>query len=267
MISLSRALIRLAATLAIVCHAMPAAAQTFGPSPTISPATVTESTNGQGTVITVPVTLSPAPTEPFSVAFSTVPIVDFIDERRPASPGLDYVETAGTLVFQPGQTQASFRVTVIDDAIDEPTEFIAVAVATVTGPRNAVPALLNVLDDDAAPVAIPDVGFVNEQEGAVIHVPVKLQGSSAFDILIDWQTLNVPDGPPGQALSPDDYTAASGTLRIPAGRSVGVIDVPVRGDTLREPDEFIVVSFSNPRGATLGGFFGLGFGVILDGSR
>ena len=42
------------------------------------------------------------------------------------------------------------------------------------------------------------------------------------------------------------------------------MSVAVNGDTVPEPDETFLVSFRNPTNATLGGFFGLGYGVILD---
>jgi hypothetical protein len=222
--------------------------------------TLSESSN----VITVWVSLSTPPSAPFAVDFITIlPLVDLGAGRGPAAPGLDYVETAGTLVFQPGQTQLSFPITVIDDDIDETTEAIGVLVRPQTS-FVSVGRVIDISDDDPAPIAVPDVGFVNEQEGAIVHVPVKLQGRSDFDILIDWTTQDASNGSFAQALPPADYIPSSGTLRIPARSSVGVIDIPIRGDAAPEADELIVVSFRNPRGATLGGFLGLGFGVILD---
>jgi len=42
------------------------------------------------------------------------------------------------------------------------------------------------------------------------------------------------------------------------------VTISVNGDTLVEPDEWIVVGFNHPMNARMGGFWGLGFGVILN---
>lgn len=231
-----------------------------------TPSSGIESTDGKGTVVTVRVTLAePRPTV-LRLEYATVNVnLGPINGRTSAEAGLDYVPTSGELVLQPGETTASFTVTLIDDEIFEGPEFVLFG---VQGP-NGVPFLadaFHVDDDDGPPVAVPGTGFVNEGDGQIVHVPITLSSPSASEIRIPWKTVNVPDGPFGQALAPDDYVPLSGTLRIPPGRLTGVVDIAVLADTLREPDEFIVVSFGPPSGggATLGGFFGLGFGVILD---
>ncbi len=42
------------------------------------------------------------------------------------------------------------------------------------------------------------------------------------------------------------------------------MSVVVKGDEIDEPDEAIALVLSNPTNARLGGFFGLGFGIIAD---
>lgn len=53
----------------------------------------------------------------------------------------------------------------------------------------------------------------------------------------------------------EDYGSASGTLRIPAGAASATISIPVRGDTVDESDETVLVNLSSPDRA-----------VIADGS-
>ncbi len=55
------------------------------------------------------------------------------------------------------------------------------------------------------------------------------------------------------AVSNTDYTATSGTLTIPAGQSVAFIDVMVKGDSLRQADQFFKVELSNLVNAKLDG--------------
>jgi hypothetical protein len=42
------------------------------------------------------------------------------------------------------------------------------------------------------------------------------------------------------------------------------VDVVVNGDGVDEPDEVVVVALREPTNASIGGFWGLGFGGITD---
>src|SRR5205085_132498 len=66
----------------------------------------------------------------------------------------------------------------------------------------------------------------------------------------------------GSATSANDYTAASGTLTIPAGQTSGTITVLVNGDRLGEPNETFFVNLSSATNATIAD--GQGIGTILD---
>lgn len=60
----------------------------------------------------------------------------------------------------------------------------------------------------------------------------------------------------------DDYTKKSGTLTIPANQYSAIIEIPVRGDSLREADKTFYVQLSAPVNATIGSK-GKGTGTIL----
>ena len=55
----------------------------------------------------------------------------------------------------------------------------------------------------------------------------------------------------GTATAGTDFVAKSGTLTIPAGATVGVIAVDVKGDRQVEPEETFTVKLTEPQGATL----------------
>ena len=57
----------------------------------------------------------------------------------------------------------------------------------------------------------------------------------------------------GTAIAGNDFTAVSGTVTIPANQSVGYIDVPVRGDSLRQADQTFFVQLSIPVNAKIAG--------------
>ena len=64
------------------------------------------------------------------------------------------------------------------------------------------------------------------------------------------------------AKAAEDYTAAAGTLTIPAGQTTGTITVLVNGDRLGEPNETFCVNLSAPTNATIAD--GQAIGTILD---
>jgi fibronectin type 3 domain-containing protein len=66
----------------------------------------------------------------------------------------------------------------------------------------------------------------------------------------------------GTATAGSDYTAASGTLTIPAGQTNGTIVVSVNGDTTIEADETFYVNLSGATGATI--LDSQGMGTILN---
>ena len=59
-----------------------------------------------------------------------------------------------------------------------------------------------------------------------------------------------------------DYMASNGTVTFTPGQTSAEIHIPVLADSSPGPDEHIVISFHDPTNATLGGFWGLGFGII-----
>jgi Glycosyl hydrolases family 16/Calx-beta domain len=89
---------------------------------------------------------------------------------------------------------------------------------------------------------------------------VNVDNVSAKPITVDYTTLD------GTATS-KDYTPKSGTLTIPANQYNITIDIPVRGDSLAEPNKIFYVQLSNPVNATISGS-GKATGTIIctDGS-
>ena len=128
---------------------------------------------------------------------------------------------------------------------------------------------------DPVPIAVstsiqtiqPGQASVNEGNTATVdlRVPVTLSAPFALTVTVDWATQVVPDAPPGQADPATDYTAASGTVTFAPGETTQHVTISVNGDTLVEPNEYIVVQFTNPTNAELGG--GVGLGVITNDDR
>jgi beta-glucanase (GH16 family) len=56
----------------------------------------------------------------------------------------------------------------------------------------------------------------------------------------------------GTAKAGADYTAASGTASIPPGQTETYVDVQVKGDSLRQPDQTFFIQLNSPVNCTLG---------------
>jgi hypothetical protein len=74
---------------------------------------------------------------------------------------------------------------------------------------------------------------------------VSLSNASASNVSVSYATSDLA------ATAGSDYTAAAGTLTIPAGQTSGTFTVLVTGDTTPETHEKFMVTLSNPVGATI----------------
>jgi YVTN family beta-propeller protein len=96
-----------------------------------------------------------------------------------------------------------------------------------------------------------------------LQVPVSLSAASSQTVTAHWATLFVPGAPCCEADPSTDYVPASGTVTFAPGQTTASVTIQVIGGNVVQPNEYIVVSFTNPTNANIGGFWGLGFGGIL----
>jgi hypothetical protein len=112
----------------------------------------------------------------------------------------------------------------------------------------------------SAGITVFDVSLTEGQNGTTTaSFYVRLSFASASDVTVAYGTAN------GSATAGTDYNAASGTLTIPAGQLIRTIEITVRGDRKREPDEVFYVNLTNPSGATIAD--GQGIGTLRNDDR
>ena len=80
-----------------------------------------------------------------------------------------------------------------------------------------------------------------------MNLAVNLSSASGFDV-----TLPFAVGASSTASNPADYTIATSPITIPAGMTTANIAVTVKGDTLDEANETVIVTLGTPTNATLG---------------
>jgi hypothetical protein len=114
------------------------------------------------------------------------------------------------------------------------------------------------------PVVYPTTGAVAEGDSGsrTVSIPVILTTKSRSTITVRYRTQSIAS--PGNAVTPQDYVASSGTLRFTPGEKVQRIRVTIRGDRSHERNEQFLVLLSNAVNAKVGGFYGIGVGTIVN---
>ena len=108
-------------------------------------------------------------------------------------------------------------------------------------------------------------GLEGDAGTTILELPVRLSIASSQTVTASWTTVRPPNLPRYPADVGSDYTAASGTVTFAPGDTEEVVSIPVVGDTVRDaPLEYLVVSFTGPTNAKMGGYWGLGLGSIVD---
>ena len=201
------------------------------------------------------VSLSEASTSPVTVSYATA-------NAAASAPG-DYKSKSGTLNFAPGVTNATVKVPVTGDTVDEADEAFTVVLSGATGAViGDATGSGSVVDDDPKTVtglrlAIGDVAVHEGDAGARAAVfTVSLSKASTSTVKVSFATANAT------AAKTVDYTRSTGTLSFAAGVTSMTVKVPIVPDTLGEDDETFAVILSAASGATITDANGLG--TIID---
>ena len=155
---------------------------------------------------------------------------------------------AGVLEISAGDSKGTITFPVLADGISDDGETLKVEIfSAATGQRaGSVSATGNIatttiLDQDNLTVSIGDAPSVTE--GANATFTITLSAASDQDVSAGWSTKQAGDAlDPGETALPDkDYTAASGTVSIPAGDRSATFTVTTTQDTLVEGAETFLV--------------------------
>ena len=183
-----------------------------------------------------------------------------------AVEGTDYANVADyDLTINAMETSAewTFSLDPTDDTLDEDTETLRVTGAS--GDISVTGASITITDDDDAPtVSVADATAVSE--GNDPNATVNLSFAVTLDAASGKQ-VTVPYTLAGTATATDDYTEPNPlSVTIAAGSRSASIDVPVKGDTLDEPNETVTVTLGAPTNATVSTTEGAGeaSGTITD---
>ncbi|HEX2060134.1 MAG TPA: IPTL-CTERM sorting domain-containing protein [Thermoanaerobaculia bacterium] len=185
--------------------------------------------------------------------------VDYGTADNGATAGVDYVQTNGTITFNPLVTAQALFVQVIGDTLDEASEQFNVLLTNATNATISDATGVGTINDDDAPpaISISDVTQIETDAGTTAFAfNVTLSTASTLPITVDYATAGI------EATSGTDFLPASGTLTFDPGVTSQPVVVQVIGDTLDESNETFSVSLANPTNATIDD--GAGIGTITD---
>ena len=172
--------------------------------------------------------------------------VDFATSDGTAVAEADYRPAAGTLTFEPGEIARTVEVSVIDDAVHEPAEWFALALANARNARlPRAPARGTIRDDDAF-LTIAGAGAGEGSGGLEFVVTATGLAAGGAPVTVDYATED------GTATAGADYEPVSGTLTFTAQRAEQVVAVPLVDDAVDEPEETLTVVLTNVANAMIG---------------
>ncbi|MEA2167332.1 MAG: hypothetical protein QOF76_632 [Solirubrobacteraceae bacterium] len=200
------------------------------PSVSIGDVTVAEGDSGTKNA-TLTLTATSASDQTMSVHFATA--------NGTAGEPADYTLASGTATIPIGQTQTTITVPINGDTIDEFDETLTVSLTAPVAVKLADGSgTVTITDDDATPtVSIGDISVAEGNAGSAnATLTVTASAVSGRAMSVEFEADD------GTATGPADYGLVDGAVTIPVGQTQATIAVPIKGDTIDEPDETFTVT-------------------------
>lgn len=161
----------------------------------------------------------------------------------------DYIASAGSVTFAPGETTKTIPFSIVDDALVEngSAETFTLSLGSVVGSAilgTQSSMIVHIVDNDTESLSIANATSV---EGSNVVFTVSLTQSSPNTISVDYATSN------GTALAGTHYLSKSGNLVFAPGetsKTISVSSVAISSEVCAN-DRSFNLTLSNPLGASL----------------
>ena len=187
--------------------------------------------------------------------------VNYATANVSARSGEDYSAKTDTAVFQPGETQVSVPVALIDDGAMESTEQLRLNLSGYSHVTPCDPSSLlgTIFDDDSSMHALSIEGGTGNEADDTLDFVVTLEPASTDTVTVGYATRD--DGATGG----QDFVAQTGELTFAAGETSKTVAVELLEDERVEGDEKFKVVLSDPENAHLAsGGRSRAVGTIID---
>jgi glucose/arabinose dehydrogenase len=165
-----------------------------------------------------------------------------------ATAGVDYgsegTESAGILIFAPGQSSRQISIPINDNSLAEADETFSFVIDQAGGATLGLQRTIGITiqDNDRSNLDFTQP-VVNEGDGTATVTVTR--GSTSGAASLDYITVD------GTAKAGSDYQATSGTLSFAAGQASKTISIALKNDTVGEVNETFTLKFSNAVGVQL----------------
>jgi hypothetical protein len=162
-------------------------------------------------------------------------VVTYVFEDGNAQAGVDYVPTTmNTLTFEPGELTAVAEVTIIEDLIEEPSEYFAIVLDPAPGVRlGSSRHVVTILGSFSTTASFETpTSFANED--VPVSIGVVLSQPSVGGMTVEYEV--------GGTASSGDYYALPKIISFPPGSIRELISLSAINDTIDEPDETVVLN-------------------------
>ena len=197
----------------------------------------------------ITVALDKATTVPVTVKYTVVPATGSANVATAA----DFTLASGTLTIPAATLSATVPLVIINDALDEENEDLAIQLSMPVNAELGANALFTytILDEDPPPtVAFASAASSVAEAAGATGVAVTLSSASGKTITVPYSfTFGAGTFP---ATSPDDVTTVAGTLTFPPGVTTLPVPFTVVQDLIDEEDETFAATLGAPTNATLG---------------
>ena len=155
-----------------------------------------------------------------------------------ATAGEDYVQSAASLRFAPGETEKVIHLSVHGDALVEPDETFTVALDDVTNGTAGGAGTVTITDDEVLTVSVSAPTLAEGTSGTFV-VTVQPAPGPGTTVAVPWSLAEPQAGP---ADEPGDIAAAGGRLELDAEHpSATITATTVDDSTVESPEPFQVV--------------------------
>ncbi|HEY0461477.1 MAG TPA: Calx-beta domain-containing protein [Pyrinomonadaceae bacterium] len=214
---------------------------------------------GVGTV-TLTVTRTGAPDNVVSAAYST-PSNTASGGGSCAAPGVDFINTAGTVSFGAGVTSQTFNVTICNDNLFESSENFVASLSTPTGGAgigSPGSETVTITENDTAPTfqfssatytnnddIAANIGKADELAPQTATITVTRSGATENAVAVNFATVAGGTATAGASCTTGvDYISTNGTLNFASGVTSQTFNVTVCSDNLFEGNESVNLALS-----------------------
>ncbi len=185
-----------------------------------------------------------------SSAINTISVDYAVTGGTATTGGIDFTLNSGTLTFDPGETASGIPITLVNDELVEDNETLII---TLSNPVNATlgtntSLTFTIFDDDTtAEIEFDEITSSGNESETVVSIPVSINKGSTQTITVDFAVTG------GTATSGGvDFTLTPATLSFSPNVFSQEIPLLVIDDGNPEGSETLIITLSNPVGATLG---------------